>query len=76
MQEHAMKYEKVKAVKMEEIKKQRDLSVQAEKDHHANLRYKLKDSLNVSVVDAKKLEEEAINEERKKLTDKVRNYAK
>ncbi|CDW87268.1 UNKNOWN [Stylonychia lemnae] len=74
--EHAMKYERMKQQQLEDIKKHRDLSIQAEKDRTANLRYKIKESLNLSVIDPKKIEDEKILEERKKYTDKVRNYAK
>ena len=77
LQEHAMNYERIRQAKQDEVKKQRDLSVQADREHQANLRYKLKDHLNLSVIqDQKKLEDEQINLERKKYAEKVRNYAK
>eukprot|EP00347_Sterkiella_histriomuscorum_P004265 403361109 len=77
LQEHALKYEQIRSVKQEESRKQRDISIKAERDHQANLRYKLKDNLNLSVIqDSKKVEEELINAERKKYVDKVKNYAK
>jgi hypothetical protein len=38
--------------------------------------YRGKDSLNVSLVDQKRLEEEQLNEERKKLKEKIGSYAK
>lgn len=46
-------------MKQEESRKKRELSLQADREHQANLRYKLKDNLNSSaVVDPKKQEEE------------------
>jgi hypothetical protein len=48
--EHAVKYERLKQLKLEENKRQRDLSLQAQKDHYANLRYKPKDVANTSLL--------------------------
>ena len=73
-----MNYERNRQVKLEESRRQRELSLQAEKEHSAVLKniYRGKDSLNVSLVDQKRLEEEQLNEERKKLKEKIGSYAK
>jgi hypothetical protein len=44
-----MNYERLKQSKNQEIKRQREASLQAERDHQANLKYK--GNLNSSIVE-------------------------
>lgn len=77
LQEHALKYQQKRQEKMDEGRRNRELSIQAEREHQANLRYKLKDQLNLSAIqDPKKQEDELIQAERKKYSDKIKSYAK
>lgn len=74
--EHAQKYEHLKSTKLEEIRRSRELTVVEQRNHVKGLRYK--PSTGVRELDSQKvkMEEETLVEEKKKLVDKVNNYAK
>jgi len=74
---HAKHYEKYKKKKNEEIRRDREKSIQDERDRYENLKYKpkLSDQLKQELDEvAHKRERE--EEEKKKRTDKMTNYSK
>ncbi len=76
LDEHAMRYERLKQVKTEEQRRLREESVQAQKDHLERLKQHVK--INLEPPDSKLLAEEdrKLQEEKRKLLEKVRSYAK
>jgi len=72
LEKHAEKYEKVKSSKIEEIKRNREMSIQAEHDHKKALRYQPYRDDTTKKFDP----DEHIREEKKKLKERKLNYAK
>ena len=65
-----MKYEQIKQQKNEEIRKAREDSIIAEKEHQKNYKFKADVKTDVMLKNKVHEEEEKINEEKKKMVDK------
>lgn len=76
MEEHAMRYERIKQVKTEETRKNREDSINAQKEHLQRLRQSVKINLEPSENRQQAEEERRLYEEKRKLLEKVRSYAK
>ena len=78
LEEHAMRYERVRQSKNEESRKIREESIKAQKEHLKKLKLNNAFKLNVdqSTLESSSVSDEKLIEEKRKLLERVRSYAK